>query len=57
MTIADCAAVGNMGPSGLARSFTFSFDHDETDENFLLFLIILPLLCCSLKGDFKKGFK
>lgn len=51
MTVAG----GNMGPSGLARSFTFSFDRDETDENLLLFLITLPLLCCSSKGDFRKA--
>lgn len=37
MTVADCAAVGNMGPVGLTHSFTSSFDRDETDENFLLF--------------------
>jgi len=55
MTIADCAAVGNMGPSGLARSFTCSFDHDETDENFPFFFITLPLLCRSLKADFRKA--
>lgn len=55
MTIAACAVVGNVGPSGLVHSFTFSFDHDETDENFLLFLIALPLLWCSLKGDCRKA--
>lgn len=46
--------VGNTGPSGPTCSFTFSFDLDETYEIFILFLIIHPLLCCSLKEDFRK---
>lgn len=47
--------VGNTGPSGPTYSFTFSFDLDETYENFILFLIIHPFLCCSLKEDFRKA--